>query len=58
MEVGAGYRIAPGAVLKVAYRRDRWNVDDSLKPILPDGYALSAQISYTFNVSSWIERPR
>ncbi len=57
-EAGAGYRLGPGTVLKVAYRRDRWNVDDSLKSILPNGYSVSAQLSYTFNVNSWLERPR
>jgi len=57
-EVGAGYRLGPGTVLKVAYRRDRWNVDDSLKPILPNGYSIAAQLSYTFNVNFWVERPR
>ncbi len=57
-EVAAGYRLGPGALLKVAYRRDRWMVDDSLKTFFPDGYAVSAQLSYSFNVNSWFERPR
>jgi len=58
VEAGAGYRLGPGAVLKVAYRRDRWNVDDSLKAYLPNGYSVAAQLSYTFNLTSWVERPR
>jgi len=33
-------------------------VDDSLNTFFPDGYALSAQLSYSFNVNSWFERPR
>src|SRR3989441_3215395 len=31
VEAGAGYRLGPGAVLKIAYRRDRWMVDPSQK---------------------------
>ena len=45
-------------MLKVAYRRDRWNVDDSLKAYLPNGYSVAAQLSFTFNLTSWVERPR
>jgi len=57
-EACLGWRLAPGAILKVSYRRDRWDVDESLKSILPDGYALAAQLSYSFDVISWFERPR
>jgi len=57
-EASAGWRIAPGTILKVAYRRDRWMVDDALKSFFPDGYAIAAQLSYTFDVNSWIERPK
>jgi hypothetical protein len=58
VEAGAGYRFGPGTILKVAYRRDRWRVDDALKSFFPDGYSLSAQLSYSFNLNSWLERPR
>jgi len=58
VEAGAGYRLGAGTVLKVAYRRDRWNVDPSLKSFFPNGYSVAAQVSYSFNVNSWIERPR
>jgi len=57
-EVGAGYRFGPGAILKVAYRRDYWRVDPSLKSFFPNGYSISAQLSYRFDVNSWFERPR
>jgi hypothetical protein len=57
-EVGAGYRFGPGAILKVAYRRDYWRVDPSMKSFFPDGYSISAQLSYRFDVNSWFERPR
>lgn len=58
VEAGAGYRIAAGAVLKLAYRRDYWNVPDSRKSFFSNGYSLSAQLTYSFNVNSWLERPR
>jgi len=58
LEAGVGYRLGPGTVIKAAYRRDRWHVDDSLKAILPDGYSVSLQLSHSFDVNSWIERPR
>lgn len=58
VEAAVGYRIDPRAVLKVAYRRDRWNVDDSLKSFFPNGYSIAVQLSYSFNVNSWLERPR
>jgi len=57
VEAGVGYRIGPGTVLKLSYRADRWQVADSLKPILPDGYAVAAQLSHTFDVGSWF-KPR
>lgn len=58
VEAGAGYRIAAGAVLKLAYRRDYWNVQDSRKSMFPNGHSLAAQLTYSFNVNSWLERPR
>ena len=58
VEVGAGYRFGPGTLLKVAYRRDYWRVDPIDKSFFPEGYSISAQLSYRFDVNSWIERPR
>jgi hypothetical protein len=58
LEVGVGYRLVQGTVLKLAYRRDRWQVPDSLKSILPDGYSVSAQLSWRFDIKSWIQAPR
>jgi len=58
VEAGAGYRLAAGAVLKVAYRRDFWNVPDSRKSMFPNGHSVAAQLTYSFNVNSWLERPR
>jgi len=57
-EIGAGYRFGPGTILKVAYRRDHWNVQPSMKWFFPDGYSVAAQLSYRFDINSWFERPR
>ena len=57
-EAGLGWHLAPGAILKVSYRRDQWIVDEARKDMFPEGYALAAQLSYTFDVVSWFERPR
>ncbi|MGH9750893.1 MAG: hypothetical protein ACRD6R_13335, partial [Candidatus Polarisedimenticolia bacterium] len=58
IEIGAGVRLAPGAVLKIAYRTDRWDVGGAMAPQFPDGWSVAAQLSYTFDVLSWFERPR
>lgn len=58
VEAGLGYRLGSGTVLKAAYRRDLWTVEESLKPFFPDGYSVSVQLSYSFDVNSWVERPR
>ena len=58
VEVGVGLRLAPGTLLKIAYRRARWDVDEDLRPSFPNGHALSAQFSYAFDVNSWFRRPR
>jgi hypothetical protein len=57
-EAGFGFRLGPTTLLKVAYRRDHWTVEASRKPMFPDGYSVSAQISHSFDVLSWFERPR
>jgi len=58
VEAGVGWHLASGAILKVSYRRDQWIVDETRKDMFPEGYALAAQLSYTFDVVSWFERPR
>jgi hypothetical protein len=58
VEAGVGYRLAPQLVLKVSYRADRWRVDDEERPSHPDGHALALQLSYGFDVRSWLSRPR
>ncbi len=58
VEAGAGYRIGPGTVLKIAYRKDYWNVPESRESFFPNGHSVAAQLTYSFNVNSWLERPR
>lgn len=53
IEVGLGYRLAPGLILKASYRRDSWQVPEARRRFLPDGYAVAAQLSYTFDVADW-----
>jgi len=57
IEIGAGVRVGPDTLLKVSYRLDRWNVDDTLKSILPDGHSAAIQLSHFFDVRSWTRRP-
>jgi len=57
IEAGVGVRFLPDLTLKVSYRRDKWTVDESLKPILPDGHAFAAQIAYHFDVRGLVQRP-
>jgi hypothetical protein len=57
-ELGVGVRLAAGALLKVSYRRDRWNVDEDIRAEYPDGYAVAAQLSWRFDVVSLFAHPR
>ena len=58
IEAGIGFRINPDAILKVSYRVDQWDVAPSLKAFFPEGHAIAAQLSYTFDVVSWFDRPK
>ncbi len=58
VEAGAGYRLGPQMVLKVSYRIDRWRVNDDLRPSFRDGRALALQLSYGFDIVSWLSRAR
>jgi len=53
VELGLGWRFTPDIVLKASYRRDRWDVTESMKSYFPNGYAYALQLSYTFDVLSW-----
>jgi hypothetical protein len=58
VEAGIGWRVTPDLLLKASYRKDRWIVDEAVQEDFPEGYAVAAQLSYTFDVVSWFERPR
>jgi hypothetical protein len=54
VELGAGWRFTPELVLKASYRRDRWDVTGSMKSFFPNGHAYALQLSYAFDVRSWL----
>ncbi len=56
-EVGLGYRFNPAALLKVAYRTAHVRAVEG-ESSLRDGHSISAQLSYSFDVGSWLKRPR
>ena len=57
-EVGVGFRVGPELLLKASYRyaseRTRYKAYYNAE----EGHALAFQVSYSFDVNSWIERPR
>jgi hypothetical protein len=57
-EAGVGWRFSPGLLLKASYRRDRWEVAEADQADFPEGYAVALQLSYDFDVTAWLERPR
>lgn len=58
VEAGLGFRPAASQLVKVTWRKDDWRVDESLKPILPNGYAVAVQFSQFFDVMELVERAR
>ena len=58
IEAGVGWRVTPDLLVKASYRKDRWIVPEGQEDMFPAGYAVAAQLSYTFDVVSWFERPR
>lgn len=57
-EAVVGWRFRSDLLLKASYRRDRWDVDESQRAFFPNGHWFALQLSYDFDVSSWIERPQ
>ena len=57
-EAGIGYRLGADTLVKASYRRDLWTVEDDLKPILPDGWAIGVQLSQRFDVLALTNPPR
>ena len=53
-ELGLGYRIGAGTLVKVAYRQDLWHIDSGNAPFVrPGGSAFAIQLSQRFDVLSW-----
>ncbi len=57
VEIGAGYRFTRGLLLKAGFRSDLWNVGEERKPRFPDGHSVALQLSYAFDVNSWVREP-
>lgn len=55
-EVGVGFRLGVGTLVKASYRGVWYDVDPSLQAALPNGYALALQLSCDMNIKSWFER--
>jgi hypothetical protein len=56
VEAGAGYRIDPHTVIKLAYRVERSDEDPDEGPVFD--HAVAFQLSCGFDVRSWFERPQ
>jgi hypothetical protein len=57
-EVGAGWRVAPGTILKASASTERWRVPDQARPFYPDGEAFAVAVVHRFDVLSWFDRQR
>jgi hypothetical protein len=58
VEAGLGFRPAASQLVKLTWRRDRWNVAPEVRPFLPDGYAVALQFSQSFDVMDLVDRAR
>jgi hypothetical protein len=58
-ELGAGYRVSAGTLLKTSVRSDRWWVRSGAAGFRGQGgYALAMQLSQAFDVLAWLDRGR
>ena len=57
-EAGVGYRISRDLLVKVSYRRDRWVAAPAVRPFVPPGSALAAQVTYRFDVKDFVPPAR
>ena len=57
IEGGAGWRFDRLTSLKASVRVDRWSVEPGEEAMLPDGWAVAAQLVHRFDVRSWFEHP-
>lgn len=53
LEIGLGYRFSANTQLKVAYRREHWNVAHYQEYYYPDGHSIALQLSHHFDLGSW-----
>jgi hypothetical protein len=56
LEVGAGFRTDPRFVVKASYRTEHLGGASATPD--PEGRAFAVQFSYSFDVNSWLSRPR
>jgi len=52
LEVGLGYRFSSNTLLKVAYRWDNWDAEDTPENFIRNGRSLALQLSHHFDLSS------
>lgn len=52
LEVGLGYRLSPGLLLKVAYQTDHWDKPDYGYASQATGHAVGLQLSWSFDLVS------
>jgi len=52
VEVGIGYRFSPNTQLKLAYRRDNWDVEVEQQSFFSNGHSVSLQLSHFFDLRS------
>src|SRR5262249_22458769 len=55
LETGVGFRIIPGLLLKGSYRTEFGTSDPAT---FVEGCVVALQLSYTFDVKSWLQPPR
>jgi len=53
-EVGVGYRIGRGSIIKGSYRRDYWPVDPTSQIPFENGHAVALQFSHQFDAVSLV----
>ncbi len=58
LEFGIGYRFSADTQLKLAYRRDHWNIDSRSDAYFPAGHSLSLQLSHHFDLKSLLATDR
>ncbi len=58
LELGVGYRVSSSLLAKASWRGDRWHLAPYLVGVLgPGGHALAVQLSQSFDVMDWLDRP-